>query len=732
MIDRCLQLPVLFLLLISWHGLDATEPTSQTEFSEDTRVVRVEVPVTVVGRDGEPIRGLSPESFVISDQGREQEILDFEVIDLRTESQEALADPGKTAEMRRENLPPAGRRHFLLLFDLSFSKPSSIVKARQAARELVMSQLHPTDLAAVATYSLDTGPQLILTFTPDRAQLARAIDTLGYHRRRTSALRQDPLGFLIQAPEEIGDVSSNASDSLSEGKGVDLGNEATENMRVIQRQFNLAEKNFKRGRITGWSRALADMAKILNSVAGRKQVIYFSEGFDSTLVFGRKPLGRDAESDRIRLENERGSLWLRDSDETFGSVGLQQDMALMLEEFRRADCTIQAVDIAGLRTEQYGDESVGSEVLYYLANETGGVLFEDGNDLADQLGDLLERSAVTYLLSFQPTDLGEDGSYHRLKIKLRDVPGRPKVSHRAGYYAPRPFADLHPLEKNLLASDAIAAATPKKDVKVELLSAPFRASPEKSYVPIIIEVEGSTLLKDHEGDQLSVEIYAYVTDAQGEMRDFLTDRIDMRLGSNRESVSRTGLKYYGHFELGEGEHLIRVLVRNGGTGATGVATLPMEIPSFEKDKAVMLPPFFVDSPPGWVLVRESQTRSENSSVIYPFTIDGQPYIPAVMPRLSPHDQVRLCLVAYNLGRGTIELESQVLSADGELVPGGRVELMERTVTGISGLDKLELMFQAEGLESGSYSLEVSLRDPTTGSKQTSTSPFVVRADSDGS
>src|SRR5207244_5037117 len=69
-------------------------------------------------------------------------------------------------------------RHFLLLFDLTFSDPIAITRARAAAKQ-VLATLQPSDLVAVATYNAVQGPQLVVGFTPDRAQVAIGIDTLG-------------------------------------------------------------------------------------------------------------------------------------------------------------------------------------------------------------------------------------------------------------------------------------------------------------------------------------------------------------------------------------------------------------------------------------------------------------------------------------------------------------------------------------------------------------------------
>ena len=174
--------PWLPVLLLTLPLVAIAAPAAQTPtFEGSSQVVAVEVPVNVVGRDGEPVRGLTADDFEVYDGSEKQKVTSFEVIDLKSLGTSAAPAAGGLPPAPAD-LRPAARRHFLLLFDLSFSTPTSILKARVAARDFVLNSLHPTDLAAVATYSLETGPKLIVTFTPDRTQLARAVDTLGYHQ----------------------------------------------------------------------------------------------------------------------------------------------------------------------------------------------------------------------------------------------------------------------------------------------------------------------------------------------------------------------------------------------------------------------------------------------------------------------------------------------------------------------------------------------------------------------
>ena len=701
-------------------GAQQPTPPRPTETFEDrASVVEVQVPVNVVDRDGHAVRGLTAADFQVLDNGVEQTIAAFQVVDL-----ELLVPDPRRPSLAAEAIPSAARRHFLFLFDLSFSRPANLLRARQAAQRFVIESMHPTDLAAVATHSVERGPELVVTFTPDRAQLARAIDTLGAPQLLKKSPR-DPLRFVVDIMD--GDSGLAPSDTDATRPIGELESLSTY-LGVIGHQMAKMEKSYYRGQISSWTGSMASMARILSAVEGRKHVVYFTEGFDGRLVLGRQPDKEDPEAEADYVNTQFGNLGMVDLDDTFGNTQVQNEIMVMLEGFRRADCVLQVVDISGIRADlpaENRQRRVNDDVLFLLANETGGRLYEDGNDFHHQLGTVLERSDVTYVLTFRPSKLAFDGSHHQLRVRAA-LPRGTRLAHRTGYYEPRPFEELHPLEKSLLASDLIAAATPKNDVDVNVLAAPFRANEESAYVPVLIEVPGDDLLVGHEAESMPVEFYAYVTDERGEMRDFFTQLVTLDLRGRREVFERTGVKYYGHLDLRPGKYLIRVLARNSSTGRTGVETVEVNVPPYQQSSPQLLTPFFVEEPGSWFLVREETTQYAKTRV-YPFTVNGDPYVPAAMPAIQSDRKADVCLVAYNLGRGQLEVAGTVVRADGTPVTGGRLALLERTVTGIDGLDKLTATFEPAGLEAGDYLLHVSVVDPTTQNKSSSAIAFRVAA-----
>src|SRR5262249_37552538 len=95
------------------HVGAAQAPTATQRFGETAQVTVVQVRVQVV-KDGEPVRGLTADNFEVYDGRKKQKVTGFEVLDLYS----AAGQPQAAAAA----VPAAARRHFLIIFDLSFSE----------------------------------------------------------------------------------------------------------------------------------------------------------------------------------------------------------------------------------------------------------------------------------------------------------------------------------------------------------------------------------------------------------------------------------------------------------------------------------------------------------------------------------------------------------------------------------------------------------------------------------
>ncbi|HYU36159.1 MAG TPA: VWA domain-containing protein [Thermoanaerobaculia bacterium] len=682
----------------------AAGPANAQSFTESTQVVVVEVPVQVL-RDGEPVRGLTKDDFELYDGRKKVPITSFEALDLS--SADGL-------RMGQEPPPPSARRHFLVLFDLAFSDPKAIFKARQAAKDMV-GVLHPADLVAVATYS-NQGPRIALGFTADRHQIAAAIDSLGVPE--LTDRNPDPLRLLVTDAEAMGKPQT-APESKS-GAREDVEAAVLENMEKLYSESQRADTSAQKAKVAAFTQSIAALAHMMDAVEGRKYVVYLSEGFDSSLLQGTQSQEEQNEQSEA---SARGDIWDVNSETRFGDTKSLNQVEKMLDEFRRADCVVQAVDIGGLRAAgDLGNSrgQGGKDSLLNMAKGTGGELIENTNNLSGAMQEVLKRTSVTYVLAFQPDSLKWDGTFHRLKVEVKNQRGVRVVS-RPGYYAPKPYTAQNPLEKMMDAASQMVSGEESGTVKMSVLAAPFKVSGDKAYVPVLLEVDGPSLLANTEGTSLPAEVYIYAMDSGGAVHDFVAQTLGLDITKAGAKLRESGLKYFGHVDLYPGDYTIRVMVRNGATGASSLRVVPVRVPAFTEAGPFLLPPFFPETPGKWLMAREAPREGQDQNVPYPFMQDQQPYIPASKPVLTPGQEASLSLVAYNLGAGAVKAQAKVLSPDGREVSGGELKLL-----GSEGGSpaRLKASFRPPALQPGDYRLQVTLVDPS-GATHSSWTAFTV-------
>src|SRR5262249_42043622 len=162
-----------------------------------------------------------------------------------------------------------------------------------------------------------------------------------------------------------------------------------------------------------------------------KYVVFLSEGFADRLLLGTDD---DAEIQEMDAAAASGKFWLVDSDNRYGNTKLSGDVEKMMEELRRADCVVESVDTGGLRAFGGGENGVkpasGQNSLFAIANGTGGELYRNFNDLSVAMNEMLKRTSVTYVLTYQPDGVKHDGEYHKLRVELKNAPRGTRVVYR--------------------------------------------------------------------------------------------------------------------------------------------------------------------------------------------------------------------------------------------------------------------------------------------------------------
>jgi VWFA-related protein len=555
--------------------------------------------VTVVDRDGNPVRGLTPANFRIIDEGRERPVTSFDAVDFASLESLSATSP----------LNPAARRNFMLLFDLTFSSPNSITRAQQAARDFVMKMVQRRDRVAIATVDASRGFRLLTAFTTDRSLLNAAIS------RPTTFMSSDPLDI----------AGTGLTQEAAAGAGGDSGRgNASDEMTEVTRRISRSEDQYKRDRVNRQLDLLGGLARSLRAIAGQKHVVLLSEGFDPRLVQGREA-GLDAEQLRENAAVERGQIWNVDNDNRFGSVQSINILDRMADACRKSGVVMHAIDIKGVRSyvdAQEGFDKQSNEGLHVVANATGGTVFKNTNNIAGDFERVIKHHEVSYILGFSGATT-EPGRFHRIGVKLVNVPAGARLNARSGYYEAGRGETA--VERSFSNAEVVLNDLPQEGIHVAELAAPFATTGRNSQVPVILEISGHDLIAAARNDVATAEIFVYAFDEEGLVRDSLFERIALDMPKVREKLRDSGLKYYGTLSLPGGKYAIKSLVRVKETETRGFTRRDVVVPN-EGDVAISQPLFVEQEPGRWLMIKGGTHDRTNAA--YPFEVDGEPFIPS--------------------------------------------------------------------------------------------------------
>jgi VWFA-related protein len=682
--------------------LFAQSPGPQEVPVFQSAVTVVAVPVFVTDKSGKAVPGLGAADFEVEEQGRKVPLAAFQAVDAM--SRLPAAEAGTLIQA-------TARRQFLLLFDLTFSTPVGIKRAQDAASTLVRGSLAPSDLAAVATFG-QAGVQVLVAFTTDHAQLARAIAGLGIVD--TQRLR-DPLGIAYDLGVE----------RWGPGLGAPSENQLDANLRLMAQLMARSEQAQYRQRVDGFLAGLAGLARTLDAVHGRKQVILLSAGFDSSVVGGAQ--GQEAEDAALAVVEGRLHEVL--TDRSFGDSTTRGTLDRLFQTLAATDTVIHSVDVGGMVASTAVDQNLpvrtgqGRDTLAQFAENTGGRFVKDANDLRTGLQEILDASSHYYVLAFEPTDAAKNPDRVR-KLKVRVKRDGLSVSYRRAYVIPDSKRDAVAGSGQLQAAEAIAKGLSGGAIALRALAVPYRDARGSIALPVILEIDGRTLLSGAASKQLQLEVFGYAFDDAGHIYDAfgLTPTLD--LAKLKPSLERRGLQVLSSFAVPAGPVDLRFLVREKASGRAGSLRVRLEVPAFEAGRMVLSPTLAMDDP-RTRLVLPAASRGRPGLEI-PFRLAETPFTADALPILRNDAARELCVMAWGgetrYGRGEPYRVEAELVDDAGVARALPLVGAPRVVQDADGLERYVVGVVARGVAPGRYDLRLLFRDPATGATARSELP----------
>jgi VWFA-related protein len=703
---------VLILLICS-----AAYSQKERIYQFKAQVNLVNLQVMVVDKDGNFVEGLKPEDFLVLDEGKEQRISQFDYI---------VHDKANADLITRSS--PAYRRHFFLLFDLTFATAKGVVNAQEAALDFVNNQILSTDLVAVGTFSAYQGFKPLVNFTNDKIQLRRVISALGLIK--AGHLISDPNGYDFESL--IAELEHEATGGRQFAEAQSEADEIL--IEMLTSMKKLDEQTYKIN-VSNFIAELDKLGAAFNLIRGKKYIIYFSEGFDGKVLFGSSLKELDKDTDAFL----RGRYQEIDSDKRFGDAGIRTKMEKMLQNFVASDCIIQAIDIGGLRGEKaagrFDEAQTGQGTLFLMAHDTGGTLYKNMNDLNKALDDILQSASKYYVISYYSKEIGKKGKFRKIKVQVN----RPnlKVVTRKGYYEDKPYKEYSSFEKKVRLAEYITQDIAQNDIKFEALVTAFPGEQTIYRVPVFLQFLGKQFLEKKDKKLSKLEIFGYLIDDSGHFKDFFSSNIAIDVKKSEKRLQSHGIKYFDMFSATPGKHKVKLIVRNSETGEIGSKIYTIDVPDLKSKELAITSPLFIDEDMDWLLSRgydpmNPEGRRKGLPVSYPFSIGNREFIPAVLPELSSNKPAQFCLEVYNLmlhpeakvPQTTMNFE--IIDAEGKSEKIQKIYLANKPIQKEGGCFELTFNCMVGEKPPGVYQFKATIIDNLAKKQVESSIPIIIK------
>ena len=612
---------ILIALFIAAAQQPARQDASIPNFS--TKVTLVIEDVSVIDKSGKPIEGLKPEDFTVTENGVPQHIVTCEYqkldeaplaqLERRPEpappaAPAAVGAPAQIATGKPGSLLYRDRRLLVFYLDLSAMGVPEQLRALDAARKFVNTQITAADLVAVMEYS-EGSIKVRQDFTADRDQLRATLEKIA---------------VAAQGLDE------NANDASAADTGAAFGQDDGE--------FNIFNTDRQMA-------ALQTAVNMLGRLAEKKALIYFASGLSLNGVDNQAQL-RATENAAIRANV---SFWPIDARGLVASAPLG-------DASRGSARGSAAYTGAGAMAMMSGLQR-SQDALYAIASDTGGKALIDNNDLAMGIVNAQKAMSSYYVIGYYSTNAALDGKFRKVAITVKEFPSA-KLDYRQGYLGGKEFGKFNAADKERQLEDALMMEDPVTDLTIAMEVNYFQLDHADYYVPVVMKIPGSELALARRGgaERTHIDFIGEIKNEYGSTIENIRDKVDIEIsGATAAELVKRQIQYDTGYTLLPGSYTIKVLARDDETGRIGTYISKFVVPNLNKEtqripiSSVVLSSQRIDLKDALFTAGKDKEQISN-----PLVQDGQKTIPSVTRVFSRAHDMYVYLQAYEPSAETVQ------------------------------------------------------------------------------
>ena len=533
----------------------AAAPKGPVKFTANTQLVIEDV--ILKDKSGQPITNLTAKDFAVIEDGKPQDVKICEFQKLEEKPAVTIADEPQTktetvkTEAKKDDAPKVtataiapekpgdikyrDKRLLVMFFDMVSMPIQDQVRAIDGATKFVKTQITPSDLVAIMTFSSDI--KVVEDFTDDRDLLLKDIKHL---------VVGEGQGF---AAADSSDAASDTGDA-----------------------FTTDDSEFAIFNTDRQLSALETAVKMLASLNEKKALVYFSSGIQ-----------RSGQDNQAQLQATVNAA-IR-SNVSFYPIDARGLVATApLGDATKGSPGGAAMYSGSSARAAQSNFQGQQETLYTLAPTPAARRCIDNSELSLGIVQAQKDISSYYILGYYTTNEKLDGHFRRVKIALKDPALAARISkmdYRVGYWAGKEFKQFNDSDRERQLNEAMLLGDPVTDMDIALDAYYFRLARDRYFVPVVAKIPGSELELAKKGgvESTTFDFIGVVKDSAGKTVQNVRDYIPFKLKEDvANQLAKHPIVYPTGFTLAPGTYSLRLVARENTTGRIGTFDKKLVIP----------------------------------------------------------------------------------------------------------------------------------------------------------